>query len=114
MAGSGEKLDTESETLWLTAALRMVAVLYGLMLLSSSIITIPNLFASLFFTSGTYPKSLAFTVSHWSSMVYGFLQTILAAYLLYGWPHFIRYQLNLRQSKSSLDKKLNIEGTKNE
>jgi ABC-type phosphate/phosphonate transport system permease subunit len=116
MAGSGEKLDSESETLWLTASLRIIAILYGLILFSSSII---NLFAQLFFinetfTSGTCPKPLAFTVSQWSSTVYNFLQTILAAYLLYGWPHFIRYQLSLRKPELSLDKKLNIEGIKNE
>jgi hypothetical protein len=116
ITGSGEKLDSESETLWLTASLRMVAILYGLILLSSSIINLLALpfFINETFTSGTCPKPLAFTVSQWSSMVYNFLQAILAAYLLYGWPQFIRYQLNIRQSKSSLDKKLNTEGTKNE
>jgi hypothetical protein len=114
MAGSGEKLNSESETLWLTASLRMVAILYGLILLSSSIMAIPTVFVLLFSTSGTCPKPLAITVSQWSYMLYSFLLLILAAYLLFGWPQFIRYQLNLRKSELSLDKKLNIEGTKNE
>jgi hypothetical protein len=123
MAGSGEKLDPESETLWLAGSLRMVAVLYGLILLRSSIVTILNIFALPFylrplvnetFTFGTFPKSLAFTFSQWSSMVYNFLQTTLAVYLLYGWPHFIRFQLNLHKSKSLLDQELNTEGIKNE
>jgi hypothetical protein len=123
MAGSGEKLDSESETLWLAGSLRMVAITYGLILLAGSITTILNILALPFylrplvseiFTFGTFPKSLAFTPSQWSSIVYNLLQAILAVYLLYGWPQFIRFQLNLRKSKSYLDKKLNIEGIKNE
>jgi hypothetical protein len=123
MAGSGEKLDPESETLWLAGSLRIVAIAYGLILFSSSIPTILNILALPFyirplvneiFTFRTFPKSLAFTSYQWSSMVYNFLQTILAVYLLYGWPQFIRFQLNLRKSESSLDKKLHTEGIKNE
>jgi hypothetical protein len=123
IAGSGEALAPESETLWLTASLQMVAVLYGLILLSGSIATVLNILALPFylrplvneiFTFRTFPKSLAFTSYQWSSMVYNFLQTILAVYLLYGWPQFIRFQLNLRKSESSLDKNLNTEGIKNE
>jgi hypothetical protein len=123
MAGSGEKLDPESETLWFAGSLRMVAVLYGLTLLSGSITTILNILAlplyvrplvNEIFTFRTCPKPLAFTLHQWSSIIYNFLQAILAVYLLYGWPHFVRYQLNLRKSKSSLDKKLNAEGIKNE
>jgi hypothetical protein len=117
--GSGEKLDPESETLWLAGSLRMVAIAYGLILLSGSITTILNILAlplyirplvNEIFTFGTFPKSLAFTLRQWSYMVYDFIETILAAYLLYGWPHFIRYQLNLRKSISSLDKELYAEG----
>ena len=123
ISGSGENLDPESETLWLAASLRMVAVFYGLILLSSSITTILNILASPFylrplvgeiFTFGTFPKSFAFTPQQWSYMIYDFFEALLAVYLLYGWPHFIHYQLNLRKSKSYLDKNLNTEGTKNE
>jgi hypothetical protein len=123
IAGSGEKLDAESETLWLADSLRMVAIAYGLILLSGSVTTILNILALPFYLRplvneivafGTFPKSLAFTPSQWSSIVYNLLQAILAVYLLYGWPQFIRFQLNLRKSKSYLDKKLNIEGIKNE
>jgi hypothetical protein len=121
--GSSEKLDPESETLWLVGSLRMVSLFYGLILLSGSIATALNILALPFylrplvneiFTFRTFPKSLAFTSYQWSSMVYNFLQTILAVYLLYGWPQFIRFQLNLRKSESSLDKNLNTEGIKNE
>ena len=123
MVGSGEKLDPESETLWLVGSLRMVALFYGLILLSGSIATVLNILAlplymrslvNEIFEFGTFPKSLVFTSHQGSSMVYNFLQTILAVYLLCGWPHFIRYQLNLHKSESSLNKKLNTEGIKNE
>jgi hypothetical protein len=123
ISGSDEKLDPKSETLWLVGSLRMVAVLYGLILLSGSITTILNILALPFyirpmvneiFTFGAFPKSLAFTPHQWSSMVYDFFEAILAVYLLYGWPQFIRYQLNIHKSKLYLDEKLNTEGTKNE
>lgn len=123
IAGAGEKLSPESETLWLVGSLRMAALIYGLILLSSSITTILNILALPFyirpmvneiFTFRTFPKSLAFTPRHWSYMMYDFFEALLAVYLLYGWPQFIRYQLNIHKSKSYLDKKLNIEGTKNE
>jgi hypothetical protein len=109
IAGSGEKLDPESETLWLAGSLRMVAIAYGLILLSGSITTILNILALPFylrplvneiFTFGTFPKSLAFTLSQWPSIVYNLLQAILAVYLLCGWPHFIRFQLNIHKTKS--------------
>jgi hypothetical protein len=118
--GSGEKLDPESETLWLAGSLRMVAVLYGLLLLAGSFTTILNILAlplymrsliSEIFEFRTFPKSLAFTPYLWTSIVYNLLQAILAVYLLYGWPHFIRLQLNLRKSKPSLSKNLYAEGT---
>ncbi len=121
--GSGENLDLGDEILWLTASLRMVALFYGLLLLSSSITTILNILALPFylrplvseiFTFRTFPKSLAFAPHLWSYMTYNFFEALLAVYLLCGWPQFIRYQLNLRKSKLSLDKKLNIKGIKNE
>jgi hypothetical protein len=119
MAGSGEKLNHESETLWLAGSLRMVAVLYGLMLLAGSIPTILNILASPLyirplvneiFTFKTFPKSLIFTSYQWSSMIYNFLEAILAVYLLYGWPQFIRFQLNVRKTDSPLNQNPNAEG----
>lgn len=106
IAGSGEKLSPERETLWLAGSLRMVAVLYGLILLAASISTILNIILSPLYvchlineilTFKTFPKSLAFSPSQWSYMIYNFLKAILAVYLLYGWPHFIRFQLNIRK-----------------
>ena len=123
MAGSGEKLSHESETLWLAGSLRIVAISYGLILLAGSIPTILNILAlplyirplvNEIFTFKAFPKSLVFTPHQWSSMIYNFLKAILAVYLLYGWPQFIRFQLNIRKSESSLDKKLHTEGIKNE
>lgn len=123
MAGPGEELNSESETLWLASSLQMVAVLYGLILLAASIPTILNIIVSPLYichmineilTFKTFPKSLIFTSSQWSYMIYNFLKAILAVYLLYGWPHFIRFQLNLRKTKSPLNQKQYIEGNENE
>jgi len=123
MAGSGEELNPESEALWLACSLRMVAIFYGLILLSGSIPTILNIVVSPLhirpmineiFTFKTFPKSLIFTPSQWSSMIYNFLKAILAAYLLYGWPQFIRFQLNTRKTKSPLNQNRYTEGMENE
>lgn len=119
MAGTGEKLDPESETLWLAGSLRMVAISYGLILLSSSIPTILNIVVSPLyirplvneiFTFRTFPKSLTFTSYQWSSMIFNFLEAILAVYLLYGWPQFIRFQLNVHKTKSFFTKDPDVEG----
>jgi len=89
----------------------MIAVFYGLILLSTSIPTILNIVVSPLqirplinetFTFKTFPKSLVFTPVQWSSMIYNFLKVISAVYLLYGWPQFIRFQLNIRRTKSPL------------
>jgi hypothetical protein len=121
--GPGEKLDQESETLWLTGSLRMVAVLYGLILLSGSITTILNILAlplyirpmmNEIFTSGTSPKTLTFTPRQWSYMTYDFFKALLAVYLLYGWPQFIRFQLNLCKTESSSNQNPDVKGIKNE
>jgi hypothetical protein len=120
MAGTGEKLDPESEALWMAGSLRMVAIFYGLLLLPTSIPTILNIVASPMyirplvnevFTFKAFPKSLVFTSYQWSSIVYNFLKAILAVYLLYGWPQFIRFQLNICKTKSFLNQKLDAEGT---
>ena len=119
MAGTGEKLNHESETLWLAGSLRMVAISYGLILLAGSVTTILNILASPLyirplvneiFTFRAFPKSLVFTPHQWSSIVYNFLEAILAVYLLYGWPQFIHYQLNIRKTKSSFNQNLDTEG----
>ncbi|MCX5637455.1 MAG: hypothetical protein NTX52_07155 [Planctomycetota bacterium] len=123
MAGPGEKLNPESETLWLVASLRLVAILYGLILLSSSIPTILNIAVSPLyirplineiFTFGTFPKSLIFPAAQWSYMIYNFLKALLAIYLLYGWPQFIRFQLNVCKTESLLKQNLYTEGIENE
>ena len=82
MAGAGEKLNSESEALWLAGSLRMVAIFYGLILLSTSMPTILNIIVSPvyirslineLFTFKTFPKSLIFTPRQRSSMIYNFL-----------------------------------------
>lgn len=106
MAGSGEKLSTQSETICLAGSLRIVAILYGLILLPGSITTILNILAlplyirpwiNEIFMFRTFPKSLV--VHQWSNIIYYFLQTILAVYLLYGWPQFIRFQLSIQKTR---------------
>jgi hypothetical protein len=105
ISGSGENLDPESETLWLTASLQMVAILYGLILLSGSITAVLNIFyicplIEKIFVPQTYQIPRVFPLSQLLSIIYGFLLTILTAYLLCGWPHFIRYQLSTRNIDS--------------
>ena len=119
ITGPGEKLTPESEILWLTASLRIAAVLYGLILLSGSIMTILNIFylrplIDEIFVPKTCQMPRAVLLSQLLSTVCNLLEAVLAIYLLYGWPQFISYQLNLSKSKSSLDKKLSTEGIKNE
>jgi len=123
MAGSGEKLNHENKALWLAGSLRMVAISYGLILLSTSIPTILNIvisplyirtLISEIFTFRTFPKSLIFTPSQWSSMIYNFLKAMLSVYLLYGWPQVIRFQLNIRKTKSPLNQNRYTEGIENE
>ena len=123
IAGSGEKLSPESEILWLAGSLRMVAILYGLVLLPALMPTILNIIISPLcipslineaLTFNTFPKSLTFTLYQWSYMIRHLLEAILALYLLCGWPQFIRYQLNLHKFELSIDKKLNTEENKNE
>lgn len=119
IVGSGEKLNPGSETLWLASSFRMVAIFYGLILLSSSIPTILNIIVlplyirsliNEIFTFRTFPKSLTFTSYQWSYMTYNFLKAILAVYLLYGWPQFIRFQLNIRKTTSPFNKNLDVKG----
>jgi hypothetical protein len=118
IAGPGENLDPESETFWLIGSLRMVALFYGLLLLSSSITKILNIIALPFYLCPPVSEIFTFgTFTKWDRLpyiIYDLFEALLAVYLLYGWPHFIRYQLSLRKSELSLAKKLNIEGTKNE
>lgn len=123
MAGPGEKLNPEGKTLWLVASLRLVAILYGLILLSSSIPTLLNIavlplhirpLINEIFAFGTFPKSLNFTARQWSSMIYNFLKALLAVYLLCGWPQFIRFQLSIHKTESALNQNLYTEGIENE
>jgi len=118
MVGPDEKLNPESETLWLVASLRLVAILYGLILLSSSIPTLLNIavlplhirpLINEIFTFG-FPKSLIFTSRQWSYMIYNFLKALLAVYLLCGWPQFVRFQLNIRKTESALNQNQYTEG----
>lgn len=112
IAGPGEKLSPENEILWLATSLRMVAVIYGLILLAASMPTILNIIISPLWilslinealTFKTFPKSFTFTLYQWSYMIRHLIEAILALYLLYGWPQFIRYQLNAHKTKQNSD-----------
>jgi hypothetical protein len=119
ISGSGEKLDPENETLWLVSSLRMVAVIYGLTLLASAMPAILNIIVSPLWilslinealTFKTFPKSITSEARQWLYTIYNFLEAILAVYLLYGWPQFIRYQLNIRKTKLPFNQNPNAEG----
>lgn len=118
MAGSGEKLNPEDETLWLTCSLRIVAVFYGLILLCDSIPAMLNIITLLYIrshisvtpTGGATPQPFIFSRLQWPFMIYNFLETILAVYLLYGWPQFVRFQSNICKTKSPPDQNQYTEG----
>jgi hypothetical protein len=109
IAGPGEKLSSESEILWLAGSLRMVAVIYGLVLLASSIPTILSITISPMWilplinealTFNAFPKSFTLEAHQWSYFIFNFLKALLAAYLLCAWPQFVRYQLSTRNIDS--------------
>lgn len=101
MAGPGDQLNPADKTLWLSSSLRVAAVFCGLILLSVSIPTIRNIllvpirirpFINEIFLFDRYPKPLLMPFSKWCEIIYNFLKLILAAYLLCGAPHFVRWQ----------------------
>lgn len=121
MAGSDEKLNPERKIIWLVVSLRIVAVIYGLILLANSISTILNIVVSPLFichlinevlTFKSFPKSLNLSSTQLPYMIYNFLKAILAAYLLLGWPQFIRFQLNISKTSSVFNQNPDTEGIK--
>ena len=115
IAGPGEILDPRTQALWLVKSLRVGLVLAGLMLLPRSIpimVKIPKMFFLIrpalndIIVSKRVPNILRLSYSEWFKNIYGFLRAILAIYLIYGAPHFIRWQV-----KQNLCSKPNIEQT---
>jgi len=102
IAGPGEILDPRSQAIWLAKSLRVGLALAGLMLLPRSIPTmvkIPKIFFLIrpavndIIISRSVPKILRLSRSEWFRNIYGCLRAILALYLIYGAPHFIRWQV---------------------
>ncbi len=99
MAGSGEILNPNEQILWLTASLRIVAILFGLILISYSGPTIVNILLIPFrmrdFIQQTfiYKQPLDINSAQGFMIIYNLLKLAAAAYLILGWPHFINYQL---------------------
>jgi hypothetical protein len=101
IAGPGEILDPGSQALWLVKSLRVGLVLAGLMLLPGSvpmIVKIPRIFFLIrpalndIIISKRVPNILRLSYSEWFKNIHGFLRAILAIYLIYGAPHFTRWQ----------------------
>jgi len=132
IVGPEEELNPTAKALWLTASLRLAVVFCGLILLSTSIPTILSILLSpihirtwvneLFLFRG-FPKSLMFPFRKWCTLIYDFLKTILAIYLLCGAPHFVRWQLrhsiayhqpNTPKIETASSSTSNSERTKNE
>jgi hypothetical protein len=113
IAGPGQTLDPRTQALRLAKALRVGLVLAGLMLLPRSIPTmvkIPKIFFLIrpalndLIISKSVPKVLRVSYSQWFRNIYGLLKAILALYLIYGAPHFIRWQV-----RQNLHSQANIE-----
>ena len=102
MAGTGEKLNPETQAFWLITSLRLSLVFCGLILLCTSIPSIikillipthirPAVNEILVFKK--FPTSLVLSLREWSTITFNFGEAILAIYLLCGAPHFVRWQL---------------------
>ena len=115
IAGPGEILEPRKQLRLLGKSLRIGLVFAGLMLLPRSIPTmakIPKVFFLIrpalndIIISKSVPDILRLSYSEWFRNIYGFLRAILALYLIYGAPHFIRWQL-----KQSLHPQPDVEQT---
>jgi len=115
IAGPGEILRPGTQRALLVKSLRVGLVVAGLMLLPRSIPTmvkIPKIFFLIrpalndIIVCKSVPDILRLSHSEWFTNIYGFLRAILALYLIYGAPRFIRWQV-----KHSVRQESNIEKT---
>lgn len=102
LAGPGPQLDRSAETAWLTKSLRVGLVFGGLMLIPDSIpVIIKTLKLFLLIRpavndiviSKSIPRILELSYPQWFRVIYDFLKSLLALYLIWGAPHFIRWQI---------------------
>ena len=102
MAGPGEKLNPETQAIWLVTSLRLGLVFCGLIILSTSIPAIVKILlipvrirpaVNEIFVFKKFPTSLVLSLRQWSTIIFDFGKVILAIYLLCGAPHFVRRQL---------------------
>lgn len=112
IAGPGEIAEPRSQQLLLGKALRVGLLFAGLMLLPRSIpmmVKIPKIFFLIrpalndIIISKRVPDILKLSHSEWFTNIYGFLRAILALYLIYGSPRFIRWQVkhSVRQESNN-------------
>ena len=113
IAGPGEILRPGTQRALLVKSLRVGLVVAGLMLLPRSIPTIveiPKIFFLIrpalndIIVCKSVPDIVRLSHSEWFRNIHDFLRAILALYLIYGAPRFIRWQV-----KHSLRQEPNIE-----
>jgi hypothetical protein len=114
IAGPGQILDPGSQALWLAKSLRVGLVLAGLMMLPRSIpimVKIPKIFFLIrpalndIIISKSVPHALKLSYSEWFRNIYGLLRAILTLYLIYGAPHFTRWQVKQnRHSQTNIER----------
>lgn len=102
LAGPGEILNPGTQTIWLITSLRLVLVFCGLIIFSTSITTIIKILltpvyirpmVNEIFVLKRFPTSLELSLRQWSDLIFDLGKAGLAIYLLYGAPHFVRWQL---------------------
>ena len=108
--------EPRKQRLLLAKSLRVGLVFVGLMLLPRSIpmmVKIPKIFFLIrpafndIIISKSAPGILRLSYSEWFRDIDGFLRAILALYLIYGAPHFIRWQVkHSARQESNIEQKV--------
>ncbi|UCF16481.1 MAG: hypothetical protein JSW59_03290 [Phycisphaerales bacterium] len=111
MAGTGPAEDQQTQTAWLIKSLRVGLVLTGLMLLRKSVPEMLSL--ALTFRSGAFHDISG--ASSWTKFEYAYnlVKAVLALYLLFGAPHFVRWQVKHSLRRFGKTEELEIPGSSN-
>ena len=101
ISGSGEPLGLEQQRKWLIISLRLVLFFYGFVLLSDTVgaviyflftVLSPEFIDYLLDPQVLHPV-LHLVESRWCEVIVNATKACLACYLIFGAPHFIRWQL---------------------
>ncbi|MCK4913525.1 MAG: hypothetical protein KAI59_04775 [Planctomycetes bacterium] len=123
IAGSGEKLNSENEVLWLTASIRIAAIFCGLILLPGAIPTMLKIVVfpihmrgliNEIFIFGGFPKSINLTATQWFRMIHGLVNASLSAWLLCGRIPFMCLQPSTGKAELLPEPNQYREGIENE